>query len=229
MMSRTMRGLVLGLAVMAGASTANAELVLSQLVVDLGAGQGSRADIEIWNNSKERAYVAVDPNEILNAGSAQERRVAEIDPERRGLLVSPNRLILEPGQRRLVRFAPVGARGLRERVYRVTVKPVAGKLEAESSGLKLLIGYDVLVLLRPATVRPAIIASRSGNRLTLRNDGNASVELIDGKQCSASKTNCVDLPGKRLYAGAEWVQDLKSSASVEYTVAAGGRSVRQSF
>jgi P pilus assembly chaperone PapD len=217
-----------GLAALAWTANASAELVLSQLVVDLGAAQGARSDIEIWNNSKERAYVAVDPSEILNAGAAQEQRVSEVDPERRGLLVSPNRLILEPGQRRLIRFAPVGARGLRERVYRVTVKPVAGKLEAENSGLKLLIGYDVLVLLRPANVRAGIVASRSGNRLTLRNEGNASVELIDGRQCT-TKAACVDLPGKRLYAGAEWVQELKSAAPVDYNVVSAGRSARQSF
>lgn len=229
MMLRIMLQLAAGLAALVWTGTANAELVLSQLVVDLGAAQGARADIEIWNNSKERAYVAIDPSEILNAGAAQEQRVSEVDPERRGLLVSPNRLILEPGQRRLIRFAPVGAQSLRERVYRVTVKPVAGKLEAESSGLKLLIGYDVLVLLRPVNVRQRVVASRSGNRLTLRNEGNASVELIDGRQCTAAKANCVDLPGKRLYAGAEWIQNLKSAAPVEYNVVSAGRSARQSF
>lgn len=230
MIARKMRVLAFGLAALASASAASAELVLSQLVVDFGSAQGSRAaDVEIWNNSNERAYVAVEPNEILNPGTAQEHRIAEIDPERRGLLVSPNRLILEPGQRRLIRFATVGAKGARERVYRVTVKPVAGKLGADSSGLKLLIGYDVLVLVRPAALRPAVVATRSGSRLTLRNEGNASVELIDGKQCDPNKSSCADLPGKRLYAGAEWVQDLKASGPVDYTVVTGARSARLTF
>jgi hypothetical protein len=48
-------------------SDARAELVLSELVVDLQPGQNSRADVEIWNNGPDRSFVAVDPREILDA------------------------------------------------------------------------------------------------------------------------------------------------------------------
>ena len=210
-------------------AAASAELVLSQLVVDLGTKAEQRTDIEVWNNSDERAYVATEPSEILDAGKASETRRSEVDPEKRGLIVSPSRMILEPGQRRLVRVSPIGPRGTRERVYRVTIKPVAGELSAEESGLKLLIGYDVLVLLRPSEVRAGVSAVRSGNRLTFRNDGNASVELIDGKQCAGAKSNCVELPGKRLYAGAEWTLELKSSAPADYVLVSPGKSERKAF
>ena len=209
-------------------SGVKAELVLSQLVVDLPAKAEQRSDIEIWNNSDERTYVATEPSEIIDAGRPGETRRSEVDPEKRGLLVSPSRMILEPGQRRLLRVAPIGPRGNRERVYRVTVKPVAGELASEESGLKLLIGYDVLVLLRPATIQPALRATRSGNRLTLRNDGNASVEILSGKQCNASNA-CTELPGKRLYSGAAWTQDLKSAAPVEYVILSGGKTLRQTY
>jgi P pilus assembly chaperone PapD len=215
-------------AVLALPSAAHAEIVLSQLVVDLGSDQDRKADIEVWNNSEERAYVAAEPSEIVDAGKPGETRRTEADPEKRGLLVAPGRMILEPGQRRLIRLAPIGPRGDAERVYRVTVKPVAGALSAEETGLKLLIGYDVLVLLRPSAIRPALTATRSGRRLTVRNDGNASVELIDGRQC-ATKTACIELPGKRLYAGAEWTQDLPSDAPADYVVVSHGRSQRKSF
>jgi P pilus assembly chaperone PapD len=216
------------LAALATPVPAAAELVLSQLVVDLGAKADQRTDIEVWNNSEERAYVAAEPSEILDAGKPREQRRTEADPEKRGLLVSPNRMILESGQRRLIRLAPIGPRDMTERVYRVTVKPVAGELQSDVSGLKLLIGYDVLVLLRPLETRPMLTAVRLDNRLTIRNDGNASVELIDGKQCAANKT-CVELPGKRLYAGAEWSQDLTSAAPADYSVVSDGKSVRKTF
>ena len=208
---------------------ARAEIVLSQLVVELGAKFERRADLEVWNNSPERAYVAVEPSEIANPGRPDEMRRTEPDPERRGLLVSPSRMILEPGQRKLVRFAAMGPPADRERVYRVTVKPVAGQLISDDSGLKLLVGYDVLVLARPREVRPILVASRSSNRLTIRNDGNASVELVDGKQCDAGTKVCADLAGKRLDAGAEWTQQLRSAAPVEYTVLSNGRSWRQTY
>jgi P pilus assembly chaperone PapD len=216
-------------ALMIPASPARAELVLSQLVVELGTPGQQRSDIEIWNNSEERAYVSVEPSEIVDPGTPAELRRSEADPEKRGLLVSPTRMILEPGQRRQMRFAPVGPREDRERVYRVTVKPVAGPLSAAETGLKLLIGYDVLVLLRPADLRQNLVARRVDGRLTFRNEGNASLELIDGRQCVAGKTNCTPLPGKRLYAGAEWSQELPSTAPVDYTVVSNGQPSRKTY
>lgn len=209
-------------------SAAHAELVLSQLVVELSADRKSRDDIEVWNDSPERAYVAAEPSEILNPGQRLEARRQEADPEKRGLLVSPARMILEPGQRRLVRVAALSPDRLRERVYRVTIKPVAGALASEQSGLKILVGYDVLVLVRPTDPRPQLVAKRSGNILTFRNEGNSSLELVDGRQCEAGG-KCVELPGKRLYAGAEWSQQLRSSSPVEYRVVIAGGSARRTF
>lgn len=225
--SRTALTILIALA--APACPARAELVLSQLVVDLGADSRQRDDVEIWNNSDERTYVVVDPSEILNAGKSNQSRHQEPDPERRGLLVSPTRMILEPGQRKNVRMARIGPDTDRERVYRVTVKPVVGELAAEDSGLKVLVGYDVLVLLRPRDSRPALAASRSGGTLTFKNDGNASLELVDGKQCEASTRRCIELPGKRLYSGAEWSQPLKADSPVEYTIISNGKSARRAF
>ena len=149
----------------------------------------ARADIEVWNNSDERSYVVAEPSEIVDAGTSGEQRRTERDPEQRGLLVSPARMILEPGQRKLIRLAAIGPRAPSERVYRVTVKPVAGELSSSETGLKLLIGYDVLVLLRPPEIRTSLSAVRSGSEITFRNNGNASIELIDGKQCTAGKTD----------------------------------------
>jgi P pilus assembly chaperone PapD len=109
------------------------------------------------------------------------------------------------------------------------VKPVVGSISSAETGLKLLIGYDVLVLVKPATPHQSLSASRSDNHLTLRNDGNTSLELADGKQCDSSGKNCVDLPSKRLYAGAEWTQQLKSNLPVEYSVISDGQSNRRKF
>lgn len=214
--------------VLAPLSPASAELVISQLVVELKPGTKVREDIEIVNEGPERTYVAVEPSEIVRAGLPSEERWQEPDPEKLGLLVSPSRAILEPGQRKLVRVAAIGIVPERERVYRVTVRPVVGDVAANQSGLKLLIGYDLLVLVRPAEARSNIVGTRSGSTLTLRNDGNSSVELVDGKHCNIS-SQCRQLSGKRLYAGAEWRQELPVGGSIEYTVRSISGSVRKSF
>ena len=151
-LTRSGRGLAFIVPLMLLSPAARAELVLSQLVVDLAKPSNARADIEVWNNSDERSYVVAEPSEIVNAGTSGEQRRTERDPEHRGLLVSPARMILEPGQRKLIRLAAIGPRAPSERVYRVTVKPVAGELSSSETGLKLLVGYDVLVLLRPPEI-----------------------------------------------------------------------------
>jgi hypothetical protein len=74
------------------------------------------------------------------------------------------------------------------------------------------------VLVRPAAAHPSVTGTRTGNRLTLRNDGNVSVELVRGRQCDSSGKACRDLPGKRLYAGAQWTQTLPTAGRVDYMV-----------
>lgn len=205
------------------AMPAHSELVLSDLVVELQGGKNSRKDIELWNNSDERSYVEVTPSEIVNPGQATERRQTEPNPERLGLLVSPNRMILEPGQHRVIRIAAIAATTDKERIYRVTVKPVVGKVSGEQTGLKVLVGYDVLTIVRPDNPAPKINGTREGRTLTIRNQGNSSVELLNGKQCQSSGNNCATLLGKRLYAGAEWQQKLSSDGPVEYSIKLGSQ------
>lgn len=199
------------------AEPAAAELMVSQLIVEFKPGAPRTSDIEIANNSPERAYVLVEPREILRPGTPAERPVTNPDPSKLGLLVSPARFILEPQQRRTLRIAAIGDSAGQERVYRVTVKPVAGEVTGSESGLKLLVGYDLLVLARPAAIRTDVKVERDDLELTLTNSGNASVELTEGKQCD-DLGSCQPLPGKRLYAGASWKQKLPRSSGGEYRV-----------
>jgi P pilus assembly chaperone PapD len=231
-MSRTkmISGALLALAAFAlPAGGARADIVLSELIVELHPGDHAREDVEIWNRDKERAYVAVEPAEIVDPGRPDQSRREDPDPEKLGLLVAPARMILEPGQRKLVRIATLGADTSREHVYRVTVKPVAGPLHSDASGLKVLVGYDLLVLVRPAVAHPAVTGTRNGNSLTLRNDGNASVELTHGRQCDSTGQKCAELPGKRLYAGADWTETLPGAGTVEYSVKSPAGPVSMKF
>ena len=195
---------------------ARAELVLSQLVVDLQPGKLARQDIEVINNGPETLYVAVEPREVVGAGTSQSSSRQDPDPEKLGLLVSPARMVLDPGKRKLLRVAAIAGRSNPERVYRVTVKPVVGQLSSESGGLKILVGYDVLVLVRPSAAQVRVNGTRSGKRLTLSNEGNTSVELTGGRQCNTLGKDCQELPGGRLYAGAEKAVPIDPGRPVSY-------------
>ncbi|HEY0628207.1 MAG TPA: fimbria/pilus periplasmic chaperone, partial [Sphingomicrobium sp.] len=167
-------GIALGLGLLSlAAPPASAELAVSQLIVEFKGPGPKTADIEIFNNGDERSYAVVEPRELLNPGTPHEERISVPDPARLGLIASPARFILEPGQRRTLRIASLGPAAERERVYRVTVKPVSGDVTGDGSGLKLLVGYDLLVLVRPPVIRNAVKSEREGSQLTITNSGNA--------------------------------------------------------
>ncbi len=207
---------------------AQADMVLSQVIVDLQPGKPSHEDIEIWNDSPERMYAVAEPAQIQSPGTPTERRVTVADPGVSGLLVTPQRMVLEPGQRRIIRLAALLPRDMTERIYRVTVKPVAGPVTAETTALKVLLGYDVLVLLRPQRIAGEVTAARSGRKLDFHNQSNTAQEIYEGKQCDAAGKNCKTLPATRLYAGAQWTVDLTYETPVEYRLTAGnGSSVKR--
>lgn len=208
---------------------ARADLALSTLVLELAPTTQTRADVEVWNSGSESSYVTVEPREILGAGTADEFRRKDPDPEKLGLLVAPARMVLEPGERRLLRVANFAPTSDRERVYRVTVAPVVAGLSSPSSGLKILVGYEVLVLVRPASFRMDVSSRRAGNQLILRNDGNVSVELVNGSDCDSGGQQCRPLAGGRLYVGAEKTVDISAERRAEYTLKAGKEVFRKFF
>jgi P pilus assembly chaperone PapD len=207
---------------------AHAELLVSQLVVELSPGEHRRSDVEIVNSGPEQVFVSVEPREIIAAGTSAESARTDPDPEKLGLLVSPARMVLEAGQRRLLRIASIESSS-RERIYRVTVKPVVGQLQSEASGLKVLVGYDMLVIVRPPELKPHVSAARSGERLILTNDGNVSVELEGGKACDAAMKICKDLPGGRLYTGAQKAIRIAADRRVSYELKVGSKIVPIQF
>ena len=109
----------------------------------------------------------------------------------------------------------------------MTVKPVTGDLNSTETGLSYWSATTYSSFYDRRRSKRAFRRFGPGNRITFRNDGNASVELSDGKQCIAGKSGCTPVQGKRLYAGAEWSEDLNSSAPVEYTIISNGQSVRK--
>ncbi|QKR99774.1 hypothetical protein F9288_09090 [Sphingomonas sp. CL5.1] len=208
---------------------ARAEMVLSQVIVDLQPGTPAHDDIEVWNNGPDRMYVVAEPSEIRSPGLPDEKRLSDPDPAVTGLLVTPQRMVLEPGERRTLRVSAVVPRAAADRIYRVVVRPVAGPVSASATAIKVLIGYDVLVLFRPDRVAGDLTATRSGRSLSIHNGTNTAQELFDGTQCDPAGRNCQKLGATRLYAGATWQQELPYDTPVDYHVTAGRGTTNKRF
>lgn len=210
-------------------SPSQARLGVSPVIVDFQPQEPQNSDIELFNDGTERVYVVVEPSEIKNAGTPAEQRIQVPDPQALGLLAAPNRLVLEPGQRKFLRIVMLNEPADSDRIYRVTVKPVVGEIEAPVTGVKILVGYDLLVIQRPKLPKTVIRGTRSATVLTMTNEGNTNAELFNGRACDAARLHCKDLPGQRLYAGASWALPIAANDMVEYSVKTGATVTIQDF
>ena len=120
-----------------------------------------------------------------------------------------------------MRIATVLPAAPRDRVFRVTVKPVAGPLTARTDAVKVYVGYDVLVIQRPAAVAGKVEGRRQDKLLTLVNASNTAWEVFEGRQCDAQGRGCITLPATRLYAGAELRVPLTYDTPVAYRLTDG--------
>ena len=102
--SRLRRSVGIGLFGLAclGAGEAHAQLAADNLILDFANPKMTRRDINLSNSGSEAMYVEVQVEEVL-AGPGDTRSTRTGTPDEMGLLVTPNRLILAPGQRRPVR------------------------------------------------------------------------------------------------------------------------------
>ena len=225
MFARILTAMILFLAL---STPARAEMVLNQVIVDIEQGEAPHDDIEVWNKGDSRIYVLAEPFEIIAPGTKEEARIPAVDPDTSGMLIAPQRLILEPGERRVIRIVMLGPRPDVDKVYRVAIRPVSGPIETSSHALQVLVGYDVLVLYRSDKVIGRIVSHREGNVLTLSNMSNKAQEFYDGKQCSGTG-DCVALPAKRLYPGEDWAIETPGAGPVQYQVAIGSKKETHTF
>lgn len=169
---------------------AKAQLAIDRLWVDLDDERSNRSDLVIRNESEDVYYITVATSEIEKPGTNEEKRTSLADPEKLGLLVTPNRLILRPGELRAIRVVSLNQELPQDRIYRIKINPEIGELsleqqESENRGLaiKLLAAFDVLVTVRPRGASPELVAIRDGNAIELRNRGSSNLLMLDGKVC----------------------------------------------
>lgn len=210
---------------------AQGAMQLSNVIVHFEPGEPARQDVEISNTGDEPMYVSIEPNMILAPGTQQEDRVPITDPRQAGLLVTPNKMIVPPGGTKVLRLVDLGGFP-GERVYRIVVKPVAAGVESEQSGLKIMLGYEILAIVYPANPKSMLDVTREGRTLRLKNPGTTNVLLREGFQCERPNQpveECDALPGKRLYPGNEWEINLPRDLPVTYYQSVGTQNFVEEY
>jgi P pilus assembly chaperone PapD len=202
------------------ASASSYALAVDRMVVNLGDKLGTRYDLQVSNPSKERVYAEVVPSQILYPGTSQEQTLLEKDPRKLGLLISPRRFALNPGEVSLVRIALTQPLAATDRVYELKVRPVSLPITIKNAdqqvatAIKLVVAYVVRVYVRPLQAKPTVEMVRQENTVTVTNRGNSNVLLIGQPQCQADQ--CKKLPARRLFAGNTWVFQAPYAQPVQF-------------
>lgn len=219
----------MALALVVAAGAARADMVLSEVIVNLPAGE-VRKEIVISNTGEDILFITATLSEVVDPGLPTERRIEHDDPEAAGLIVTPNRVIVQPGQRKTLRIANIGQTPVRDRVYRLMVNPSVGDIGADSTMLRVLVAYDVLVVVEPAEPAFELDWTRDGASLVLTNRGNSNVLLQNGAICPAGGDACIEVPGRRVYPGATVTIALPAAeGAVTFLAYGAGQHVQVAF
>ena len=200
----------------------HAAMIVERTVLHYAPDGSNRQDVEVRNPDDETLYIQVDIFEVINPGTDEEERREVINPREANFLATPNKMAIPPGGRKLVRLVNLQEPGDKERVFRVNLKPISADVEADQTAIKVLVGYQLLVMIHPAEPEPKLAATRDNGKLKLVNEGNINILMHRGQQCAADKPDdCVDLPVKRLYPGNSWELELEKDGPVQFIQSVG--------
>jgi P pilus assembly chaperone PapD len=199
-----------------------AEIALNQIIVDFVPGSPPVHDVEVRNLDEEREFVEVTVNRIGNPGGWPSERQTATNPAELGLIATPTKVVLPPKGAHVLRLIATQPNNEAERIYRVAVVPKVPEVADSRSGVKVVVGYEMLVIVRPKEMRPALQAQRTGKRLTLKNVGNTNVLVPTVRQCRGS--DCKATAGIRVYVGRTETIELPEDMAVEAVLAVAGKS-----
>ncbi|NND69748.1 MAG: hypothetical protein HKN19_19315 [Halioglobus sp.] len=221
--------LVLFSALLSLPATAAGSMYLNRSIVTFSSEGSARDDVLVINAEEDNLYVSLEVFEVKYPGTVKEERVQTNDPQEAGLIVTPNKLIVPPLGRKLVRLVNL-EQGETERIYRVNVTPIVPPLEnPQNSFVRVIVAYQLLVIVQPDSPVEDLKVERVDGELRFFNAGNTNVLLGEGSQCDEQGLHCVELPTKRIYAGNSFSLPLQYNTPVSYKLTSVDATRQETF
>ena len=206
----------------------SASLLVDKAIVIFDKQTDNKLDITVINDDPDaKLYVKVDAFEVQSPGTMDETLIPfdrTIVPE---FIATPNKLVVQPGSKSLVRLMNLIPINDVERIYRINFLPIARPIELEAPQveggvrpvLDIIIAYQVLAIVLPRNPVAIPRIERHKALVTISNNGNANFLLTRGQQCNpANATECTELPHKRIYSGNTWELNLPYDAPFSYDI-----------
>lgn len=161
----------------------HAGILVSPMKIEFLPNKVNRHAIKVRNNGKKVAYISVAPYLMTYKVDGKPERVALKNAPKAGLLISPPRMILQPGQQSQILLSLTKPMGAQEKEFQLVVKPEKGKFIAKASGINVVVAYSVRVLAAPLKANPSLKVTRSGKKVLIENKGNTGVRVENVQQC----------------------------------------------
>lgn len=190
-----------------------AQITVSKSILEFNA-ENLIQDVDVVNNANHRIFLKLTVAQMLNPEAAEPRRFELNDPRTAPILVSPTQMMLLPGERKRLRVILRKVPEQKDDIYRLAVKPFVGEVDIDdnanekASALKVLLGYDLLLLARPVNAFANLQVTRTQSTLVFENKGNTNVLLRRLTQCNAANEDCAELQPNRIYAGERYQVEL---------------------
>lgn len=230
----------------------NNQISINKSIINFNKNGQISQKFEVRNGFPNRTYIETELYEIMNAGTSKENKVLykAMDentdygkkqllkykknnitlksPFDAGIHFNPNKFILEESgnflDTKTISILNLNVNLNKERVFRLKTYPVVSgfKSNNKTSGIKILMQYEVLILIQPDNPILKYSIDYSDKKLTIKNNGNSNFLLDKIEQCDKNNENCYELAPKRIYADAEYSFSLKYNTEVKSIVDFGG-------
>lgn len=211
------------------AASAQAQLMVDPVILDFDRPDLTRQDMIVGNVGLRPQYLEISAAQILNPGAHPEAYLESPDPDQVGLLVAPRRIVLQPGEEKVVRVILLDQEIETDRAWRVHFKPVIGEVVTDGPVAIPLIAVKALVFARPSDPNPRLVGRRVGQMLEVSNLGNTNAVLFGGLQCPPEDSACIAIPGQRLWPGMVWSTQLPQDAPVSFQIRAANEDRKIEF
>lgn len=172
-------------------ANASASIQVYPMLSTLDEGNQYTNSFKVFSNSNLTQYVKISVKQLINSGTKKQKEIEVSAVNNKGLIVSPQRLILASNSHRVVRILPQ-AIPKHETLYRVYVNAVLGdedpilmENKKSSAEITVNISWGVLVYIEPN--QPHVSFSYLKKDRLLRNDGNTRAKISQFGFCTSGK------------------------------------------
>ncbi len=200
------------------ASSASAQISVGRVISVFRANERFFQDIIVSNSGPDPIHVVAQLEKVKERTPDD----TEVMEESTDILVSPKRFSVPANGNRTARMMLKKPSVDTEQVYRLSFKPDQSRLDETESGIKLqpdkqavikvFTTIGMLIFVEPREVNANFSWTRTGGKVTFRNDGNIHEKLSQLVSCATEEDakiksweerneKCVKLGDKRVYPG----------------------------